>query len=461
MGNGEREARAVAEAETAGDAQFHLLLVEDDAVTREYLQRVLSNLDWVGEPGASCSFHDAENGEQALEEIHRLSGDGLRVCHAIVDFNLGGGRDGIETIRDLWRIDPEIHCVLVTGDPSTVESHIARRVPDQQLQRFDYLAKPFSAFEIAFRVRRELAHWRARRAQERARTLAAENREQQRRNRELETALRELEKAQARLLQQEKLACIGQLAAGVAHELNNPIGYVHSNLGTLGRYFEKLLQIIEVQDRALATAGCGSAPEIEEARKKAKFDFLREDLPNLLRESVEGTDRARKIVSDLKLFSHPGDQRPRLFDLNEGLRSTLSIVWNELKYKAEVSTDFGSIPPLLCEPAQVNQVFLNLLVNAAQAIENRGTISIRTAYENGEIRVRIADTGCGIPPENLRRLFEPFFTTKEPGKGTGLGLAISLDIVRKYGGHIEVESAVGAGTAFTVRIPVRVGVEGD
>jgi two-component system NtrC family sensor kinase len=184
------------------------------------------------------------------------------------------------------------------------------------------------------------------------------------------------------------------------------------------------------------------------------LDFVIGDLKNVVAESLEGTERVRKIVSDLKGFAHADDGKMQYANLNAGLDSTLNIVWNELKYKCDVKREYGSIPDILCHPMQLNQVFMNILVNAAQAIENRGEIAVRTWSEDGSVCVRISDTGVGIPRENLSRIFEPFFTTKEVAKGTGLGLSIAYDIVKKHRGTIEVESEVGKGTSFTIKLPV-------
>ena len=182
--------------------------------------------------------------------------------------------------------------------------------------------------------------------------------------------------------------------------------------------------------------------------------FLLDDLPTLIRESLEGTERVRKIVADLKVFSHPTEKQMVHADLNECLKSTLNIVHNELKYKARVITDFGSVPEVRCRPGEINQVFMNLLVNACHAIERQGEIRVSTRTEEGAVVVSIADTGCGIPEEIRGRIFDPFFTTKPVGKGTGLGLTLSYDIVRKHGGTLTFESEVGKGTTFRIRLPV-------
>lgn len=267
---------------------------------------------------------------------------------------------------------------------------------------------------------------------------------------------RKLEAMQGQLLQSEKMASIGQLAAGVAHELNNPIGFVSSNLGSLESYLQDLFAILDAYAAAEGEAQACS-PQLEQARQLKRdkdYDFLRSDVVQLLNESREGLGRVAKIVKDLKDFSRAGEAVMQWADLHQGIESTLNVVWNELKYKCTVNKDYGELPEIWCEPSQLNQVFMNLLVNAGHAIAEKGEIGIRTGRVENEVFVTISDTGCGIPPENLPRVFDPFFTTKPVGKGTGLGLSLSYGIIQKHGGRIEVASTVGQGTSFTVWLPI-------
>jgi signal transduction histidine kinase len=286
----------------------------------------------------------------------------------------------------------------------------------------------------------------------------------QSKNEILEDTLSQLKENQAHLLQSEKMASIGQLAAGVAHEINNPTGYVSSNLKTLEDYTGDLLSMIEKyrkvaddlrSDGAIqGDAGGKGLSEITEAEEEMDVDYIREDLPVLIRESREGMDRIKKIVSDLKDFAHPENDEKKFADINACIDSTLNIVWNEIKYKATLGKHYGDIPPLLCYPRQLNQVFMNLLVNAAQAIPEQGRIDIRTEVLDDKARIVITDNGCGIPPESVTKIFDPFFTTKPVGKGTGLGLHLVYSIVSKHNGTINVESTVGKGTTFFVEIPI-------
>lgn len=278
---------------------------------------------------------------------------------------------------------------------------------------------------------------------------------------ELQEANRQLKENQSQLLQSEKLATIGQLAAGIAHEINNPVGFLLSNLNTLGEYVTDLFALVDAcealgeQVQRHETDLHTHLAQIQRQREAMDLPFLREDLVNLVTESKEGAERVRKIVRDLRDFSHVDRKEKMPADINAGIEATLNIVWNGIKYKAEVEKDYGDLPEIECFPMELNQVFMNLLINAAQAIQARGTIRIRTYLEGDFACVDVSDDGVGMPPEIQARVFDPFFTTKAVGEGTGLGLSMSYNIVTaKHGGQISVDSEVGKGTTFTVRIPL-------
>ncbi|MFO1271050.1 MAG: ATP-binding protein [Rubrivivax sp.] len=267
-----------------------------------------------------------------------------------------------------------------------------------------------------------------------------------------------LSAAQARLMQSEKLASIGQLAAGVAHEINNPVGYVFSNIGTLEKYVGDLFRVLAAYEAAEPLlAGSDQGRALAALRQEIELDYLKQDIPALMSETLEGVVRVRKIVQDLKDFSHvDASQDWEWTDLHKGIDSTLNIVNNEIKYRCDVRKSYGQLPEVQCLASEMNQVFMNLLVNAAHSItRERGTIDVRTGCEGGQAWVEIEDDGCGIAPENLSRIFDPFFTTKAVGKGTGLGLSLAYGIVRKHGGRIDVDSEPGRGTRFRVTIPVQ------
>jgi len=286
-------------------------------------------------------------------------------------------------------------------------------------------------------------------------TVRRETSELKKTREDLEKAYIELQTTHTHLLQQEKMASIGQLAAGVAHEINNPIGFISSNLGTLGKYLDKRSEYTASVEQLIDQINDKAAlAELKEKRKALKIDFITEDIKDLIKESLEGAERVKKIVQDLKSFSRVDQAEYKHADINECIESTINIVWNELKYKATVQKEYGEIPFTKCFPQQLNQVFMNLLVNAAHAIEKQGTITIKTLREGDSIFISVSDTGRGIEPTILTRIFEPFFTTKKVGEGTGLGLSITYDIIKKHGGEITVRSEVGKGSTFTVRIPI-------
>lgn len=265
-----------------------------------------------------------------------------------------------------------------------------------------------------------------------------------------------LQQAQAQLLQSEKMASIGQLAAGVAHEINNPVGFVNSNMNSLRGYVETLFKVIGAYDKLIAESGTSAETmtAATELKQQAELDYLQEDVTELVKESLDGLKRVKEIVQALKDFSHVGETEWQVADLHHGLDSTLNIANNEFKYKATIDKQYGALPPIKCLASQLNQVFMNLIVNASHAIKESGVITIRTGSDQDEVWVQVSDTGAGIPAESLPRIFEPFFTTKPVGQGTGLGLSLSYNIVQKHGGRIEAESEVGKGTTFTVRLPI-------
>lgn len=259
-----------------------------------------------------------------------------------------------------------------------------------------------------------------------------------------------LVQANRQLLQSEKLAAIGQLAAGVAHEINNPVGYVYSNLQSLGTYLEDLFRLTDAVDTAV------SLDDLRAIKKNIDYNFLKGDLQDLLAESREGIERVKTIISAMKDFSHIDDEEFKFADLHRGIETTLNVVNNELKYKATVIREFGDLPDVECISSQINQVIMNLLVNAAHAIEDFGEIVIRTHCDGERAVVEVEDSGKGIAKENLHRIFEPFFTTKPVGKGTGLGLSLSFNIIQKHNGNITAEQASsGKGTCFRISLPLK------
>jgi len=268
----------------------------------------------------------------------------------------------------------------------------------------------------------------------------------------------QLSDAKQQLVQSEKLASIGQLAAGVAHEILNPIGYVHSNIGVLEGYLGSLFGILDAYEAAEPAIGDpDTAARLKTLRQKIDLAFLKEDIPLLMGESKEGISRVKKIVQDLKDFSRvDSTQEWQWANLHQGIDSTVNIVANEIRYKADVIKEYGDLPEVECLPSQLNQVFMNLLVNAAHAMgEARGTITIRSGVVGDKVWLEFSDTGSGIPEAIRQKIFDPFFTTKPVGKGTGLGLSLSYGIIQNHNGQIEVDSEVGKGTTFRITLPVK------
>jgi PAS domain S-box-containing protein len=271
----------------------------------------------------------------------------------------------------------------------------------------------------------------------------------------------ELEKAQDKLIQSEKLAAIGTLAAGVAHEINNPLGFIQGNLTSLAQYVRAFLELVAEYEKvkfAIAAADMTRLKElhglIKELEDKSNMVFIKEDVTGLLKETIYGVERISKIVMALQHFSYASHGEKKLVSVNDALEGIMNMVSAEIATKADFVKEYGDVPPVKANEEQLKQVFINLLVNAAQAIRDRGIIRLNTYVKGGCAVIEVADTGCGIPKDMLAKIFDPFFTTKEPGKGMGLGLSISYDIIRKHKGRIEVESEAGKGTSFRVFLPL-------
>ena len=297
--------------------------------------------------------------------------------------------------------------------------------------------------------------------EERTADLHAANQELKGRHRELEEAYQELATAQEQLIQSEKMASLGLLVAGVAHELNNPIGFIHSNMDFIGEYVEHLKGIVEEYEAIDLPEGA-TRQQVDRLKKRARLEFTMQTLDELIASCKTGTERVKKIVMDLRTFSRTDDVGPVKVDLHEGIEATLDLLTKDYKDRITIHREYGDLPKVECFPGQVNQVFMNLLLNAGQAIVGRGDVWIKTSSDLENATITIKDNGCGIANKDLPKIFDPFFTTKEVGEGTGLGLSITYGIVKKHGGTIHVASEVGKGTEFIVELPVRLhGGRGD
>lgn len=409
-----------------------ILVVDDEVNNRNVMVAQLASEGY--------ELLTAASGEEALELIDRRLPDLI-----LLDVMMPGisGFDVAEILKSEERT-AGVPIIMLTalGDSDS-------RLTALNNGAEEFLTKPVARAELQARIHNLL---KLKKCQDRLADQVVS------RTNALESANQQVSELRDQLLHSEKLAAIGQLAAGVAHEINNPVGFVNANLGTLKGYVKDILRMM----RAYESACCESARDplvdarLKQLRAELELDYLCDDAPLLIEESLEGLSRVCRIVQDLKCFAHldPNEQW-MLADLHECLDSTLNIATNEIKYKAVVLKEYGAIPEVECIPSQINQVFLNMLVNAAQAMpENaQGTITVRTRREGETVCVEIADTGCGIEPSALPRIFDPFYTTKPVGKGTGLGLSLSYGIIQRHGGRIEVDSESGRGTTFRIMLP--------
>ena len=431
--------------------QARILVVDDDPILRTQLKTLLGRF--------VADVRVAVDGAEGLESWRQWQ------PNVVVTDILMPVMDGLAMTGAIKAADPGAQIIVITSDKDNIN---LRRALEIGVER--YITKPVDVHLLMDAVRKCIRDRQQsdelqliRRVAELTRQLQAELAAKElaaaaleKEKEEQHILIRRLEEAHNQLLQSEKMASLGQLAAGVAHEINNPIGFVTSNLGTLRNYADRLIKLLGAYDEAAGRLAEDSPVRraIAMARKAADADFLKTDMLDLISESYEGVTRVRRIVQDLKTFSHVDSNEWQWVDLNECLDSTLNIANNEIKYKAQVVREYGEVPQVECIPSQLNQVFLNLLVNAAQAIDKQGTITLRSGSTASDAWVEIEDTGTGIPSENLNRIFDPFFTTKPVGSGTGLGLSISYGIVRKHNGRIEVNSALGRGTTFRITVPL-------
>ena len=395
-----------------------ILVAEDDHISRMFLQKMLVAM---GHDVVCC-----EDGREAWETFTKQ-----KFKMVITDWMMPR-MDGLALCRQIRQKKSEdyVYIIILTAKDQKTDA-----IKGLDAGADDYITKPLDPAELGARIQVGQRIF------------------------ELEDARKN---ANLQILQSEKMASVGQLAAGVAHEINNPTGFVSSNLksllnyiGDIDKLFVQYRDFIRVvgENEQISPAASERIKTITDLEARLEIDFVLDDIKDLIEESREGTERIKKIVQDLKDFAHPGDDKIKAVDINKGIRTTLNVVWNELKYKAVVEKELADIPLVSGYPQQLNQVFMNILVNAAQAIEEKGTIKIATRLVEGKAEIAFSDTGRGIDPEHMPKLFDPFFTTKEIGKGTGLGLHVAYNIIQKHNGTIDVESEVGRGTTFRILIP--------
>jgi len=429
-------------------------VVDDEVFVCETLADILQD--------AGYHVETARDGPAALDRLDEL---GDRTDCVLLDIRLappaGSDQlDGIDVLRTLKQRWPDAGVIIITAYAS-----VDNAVASLNLGADAYLQKPVNPDELLALVTKTVA--RRQLAREKVR-LEAQAQEQNRflleKNRELEEALRRLHETQGQLIQSEKLASLGQLVAGVAHELNNPISFVYSNMARLLEYVEDIRTVFTRYRQALNGLRQGQPPSEEELQRLAELesatdiDFILEDLQALAHESREGAVRVQSVVLDLRNFSRLDGGEVQNVDLVSGIENTLNLLRPELKHRINLELDLKPLPPIRGNAAQLNQVVMNLLMNAAQAIEGEGTIRIATAPTSAGVRLTISDTGCGIAQEHLNKIFDPFFTTRrdrrEVERGTGLGLSIVHSIVERHAGTVQAESTLGKGTTLTIDLPL-------
>lgn len=403
-----------------------ILIVDDSRSVRGMFSAILT--------ANGYTVVTAENGREALA----LLDDGVSIDLIMSDVNMPE-INGIALVKELHRRELDVPIIMVTSVRT-----ISVAVDALKNGAADYILKDAHIQEtISLTVKRALEKHQLILKNQHLEKLVAQ---EVRKNREKDIVL----------MQRDKLASIGQLAAGIAHEINNPMGFIISNLETLAKYTDKTGEYLKLLTETVHSC-CSEAERIrlEERLNGLDLPYILEDTPLLISESLDGADRVKRIVLDLKDFARIDQNCLIPADLNQCIQSTVNIVRNELKYVADIVLELEELPLVTCFASQINQVVANLLLNAAHAIKTHGTITISTRTEMENAVIKVSDNGIGMSEEIRARIFEPFFTTKEVGKGTGLGLAISNDIISKHGGMLTVESTAGVGSTFTISLPLQ------
>lgn len=410
-------------------AREHVLIVDDSPTVRLAFERQLSGR-------YNCS--QASSFMDALERLHER---GFAVV--VLDIQMPG-ISGVELLRKIVEKYPDTAVIMVSGvsRPQVV-------LDTMREGAFDYLIKPCDPYLLDLTVDRAVERLALVRRTERYKTDLEE------RNTELADGKAQLQRLQAQIVQNAKMASLGRLAAGVAHELNNPVGFVLGNLEMLGDDMGKLLRLMRFYDAAelpdtIATAAAGIKSEI-------RYETMLDELDSVVTDCRDGAERIRDIVQNLRTFSRLGEAEFKVINIHEGIDSTVRLLSRYFTGdNIALVREYGEIPAIEGYSGQLNQVWMNLLANAAQAMgTNRGEIKITTQVQDDMVEVSISDMGPGIAAEHLEHIFDPFFTTKPVGDGTGLGLSISFSIVERHSGRIEVETEVGKGTTFKVVLPVK------
>ncbi|MBI4208639.1 MAG: response regulator, partial [Deltaproteobacteria bacterium] len=415
------------EEEGEGDKQHRILIVEDNAEMRGFIKFELHKHYRILEAG------DGQKGlERAAKELPDL----------IVSDIMMPGVDGYELAR---RIKADVHTQHIPVILLTAKAELADKIEGLGIGADDYLIKPFNPKELRARVKNLI-------------NVRSLQREIQLRSNELEKTLKQLQETQAELIHAEKMAALGQLVAGVAHEVNNPVSFAINSLLNVQKYVKRIRTLLD-EYMGLSPSDKDRLEEflskVEKIKQEIYFPQLLQDLEKSLQIVHNGLDRTQNIVSDLKTFAQKDRGGFVQADIHVGIDSTLSLLKHELDGRIKVHRDYGPLSQIECMPGQINQVLMNVFHNAIGAMPNKGDIFIRTRQLNEHVEISIKDTGVGIAPEVKRKIFDPFFTTKEVGKGMGLGLSVSYRIIESHGGKIRVESDPGRGAEFIILLPLR------
>lgn len=412
---------------TTDRAEQRILVVDDEAIVRTIFSSFL-------EDKYPCDT--ASSSDEALALL-------AKTTYALVMSDIQmPGRNGVELLREIRSRYPDTAVIMVSGIDRP------QRIRDALHQgAVDYLTKPCDMDVLGFSVDRALER------RELMLTTRSYRADLERQNLELASSKAQLERLQAQIVHSEKMAGLGQLAAGVAHELNNPAGFIYGNMDLIRGYLGRLELMLSIYERVNLPAA--DAAELAITKLEIGYDKLLPDLRSMIADCVEGAERIRDVVKNLRLFSRLDDGEFKRIDLHENIDSTIRLLSGYYgSGRIRLVREYGELPLVNCYAGQLNQVWTNLLVNAAQAIKNTGEVKISSRVAGTAAVITISDTGGGIDPVHLRKIFDPFFTTKPVGEGTGLGLSISYGIIEKHGGTIKAESVPGAGTTFRVSIPI-------
>jgi two-component system, NtrC family, sensor kinase len=448
---------------------FHKIFAPPDATagTLDDLEAALLDLPASRvPPPPPFELVSAFQGREALDHVVAATREGRPFALAFVDMRMPPGWDGLETIERIWQVDPDLQIVICSAYSDHSWSDLRARLgPRESLL---ILKKPFDTVEVvqcahALTTKWDLARRVRAQVDELEATVASRTQELVQANAALAENLRVRERMETELRLSQKLEAVGQLAAGVAHEINTPVQYVADNLQFLRDGMVTLSTMATAMvSAALAARDDATAPLVDRLNGLAtagELDYLSREIPVSLDSVHDGVTRIAKIVRAMKELAHPGPREATAVDLSRALQNALDVTAATYRYVADVETEFAPLPPVVCFGSDLNQVFLNLIVNAAHAMEDkhagRGHLGIRTSLDGDHAMIAISDTGGGIPEANRERIFDAFFTTKEVGRGTGQGLAISRSIVvDRHGGTLTFDSKVGVGTTFYVRIPI-------